>query len=290
MENMKNDGERMGHLADGASPHTTMNHSLDRLQTTFNAGLNRERAINCSNMDSPWLIISPSPLLHCNCPLQASEPSSCTVTGRRCWLTCCVDFGNGHHHSHSSFCHLTIALPDSAPVLNHSIIGSSEHSARNSDMVQHRMRSRRGGTRGGSSRPQTEPNPEPTASSPSYELFHPQRYVLGRYADTRSRRGHALSPGVSHGYFAVHSASFPLPPHPASHSTQFSFCSTLNRPVITATITILFAEDNEQPATQEENSDLWQEEAPKRRNSQDIGKNLLDEGNFALHGKNISGI
>jgi len=34
---------------------------------------------------------------------------------------------------------------------------------------------------------------------------------------------------------------------------------------------------------------MWQEEDPRCKNGQDIGKNLLDEGNFALHGKNIGG-
>lgn len=87
----------------------------------------------------------------------------------------------------------------------------------------------------------------------------------------------------------MHSTSFPFPLHPAPHSTQFRFCSTLNRPVITTTISILFTEDNEQPASQVENSDLQQEEAPRRGNGRDIGKNVLDEGNFSLHGKSISG-
>jgi len=38
-----------------------------------------------------------------------------------------------------------------------------------------------------------------------------------------------------------------------------------------------------------ENFDLQQEEAPRHGNGRDRRKNMLDEGNFSLHGKSISG-
>lgn len=156
-------------------------------------------------------------------------------------------------------------------------------------MVRHRIGIRRGGTRGGSSHPPTKPHPEPTASSPSPELHHPQRHGAGRYPSTKSGRSHARSSGVVHGYFAVHSTNFPLPLHPSPQSTQFKFYSTLNRPVITTTISILFIEDNAQTTSQVDNSNLRQEVSPRCNNCRDTGKNVMDEGFFTLHGKNLDG-
>jgi len=182
METMNTSGERTVQLAIGASPHTTLRHPLDTQQVTVVVGLNRRKVINCLDMDLPQFIVSPSPLHHCNCPLQVFEPNSHTVTGHHCWLICYADFGNGHHHSHSRLCYLTIAQTDptppqnpsvSTPIITPSVISPSNRLARISSMVRHHMRSQRGRTRGDSSRPQTDPHPECSTSSPSLELHHP---------------------------------------------------------------------------------------------------------------------
>ena len=118
-------------------------------------------AIIFPDMDSPHLIVSPSPLLHCSCPPQAPEPSSPKVTGHRCWLASCVDFGNGHHHSHCKFSQLIFSHPIFVSLLNSSTIIPTENLSRNTVMVRHHMRSCREGTQGGSEHLQTMPNLEP---------------------------------------------------------------------------------------------------------------------------------
>jgi len=163
MNTLKTSGERTGHLASGAPPHTILRCPLDTLQATFNGGLKQEKATNCLDMEVPQFIVSPSPLLHCNFPPQAYEPSSRSVTRRHYSLVFCVNFGHGFHHSHSSFCYLTSAKADHAPTHNPSIRAPSiivpslttpsEYLAKDTSMVRHRMRSRRCGTRGGSSCP-----------------------------------------------------------------------------------------------------------------------------------------
>lgn len=239
----------------------------------------------CLEKDSPRHTVFPPPLLHCNCPPQAAEPCSHTVTGGSCWLVSCVDFGNGYHYSHCRLCNLTSAQPSPIPpLLNSSAISPSENLARHSVMVRHHMRSRKGGTRGGCARPQAMPSPEPAAPSPSPKLSYPHSSVLGKYPNTRSGRGGAQFPGGGR-----NTANFPLPPHPAPHSTQFRFCSNLNRPVITATITIVFTEENELQAASAGSTEAQQEEAHRYRNGRGTGKHLLDEEMDALHGKAMGG-
>lgn len=103
-------------------------------------------------------------------------------------------------------------------------------SAPYSIMVRQRLISRRGGSRGGSSRQQVQRRS--TLGSPSSSVEN------ARYPNTRSRRGRA----------GLRSAPFPLPQHHSPHTTLFHFRSTLNQPVITATISISFSEEAIQSA------------------------------------------
>jgi len=57
--------------------------------------------------------------------------------------------------------------------------------------------------------------------------------------------------------------------------------------MITATITILFTEDNEMQVTQAESSEMWQEKTHRRKNGRDIGNNLLEEEKAILHGQTM---
>lgn len=208
-------------------------------------------------MEVPRFIPSVSPLLCCIYSPLAFEPSLRTATSHPYWIVCCVDFGNGFHHSHSSLYFLISAQND--PFAIHipsantpSVIAPpvTDRLASDISLVRDHMRSRRGGTRGGSSHPPIEH----ATSSPSHELHHPPTLGEGRYPNTRHGRDRACSLGFAHGEFSVHSENFPPPLQSAPHSAQFKFCNSLNRLAITTTISIFFSKENTQTVSQVDNS------------------------------------
>lgn len=180
------------------------------------------------------------PLLNSTFPPQAAEPCSRIVTGSRCWLLSCVDVGNGYHFSQTINFNLIPAQNSSAlPLNNHSSDTPSNSSVTIMMRIRHHMRSRRGVGRGRSIHPPAMPSPESSSPSSSPVLSHLHSSFSGRYPDTRNGRGWAQLQGVRRMDAAVHTTNFPLPPHPAPHTTQFLF----HRLVITTTVTITFFEE-----------------------------------------------
>ena len=101
--------------------------------------------------------------------------------------------------------------------------------------LRQRMCFRRGSTRG---------QPLCTPSSPSTESSSGQSsdYYAGRYPNTRSGRGRVVGSG--------HRMDSPAPrfptassPSPTTRTAQFSFNCSLNRPQITALVTVVFREE-----------------------------------------------
>lgn len=150
MVRRRDDDGQAGHLALSNLPKTRVNNPQGTSQAALNAHYSRGRAMPCLTMapdHNPGIL----PLFHCACPPQAAEPTERTSTGRRCWIVCCLDSGNGYHHSQTILC-------NSAPVLQHSdsyvqnspVYSPSTYldsfSAPLSTMVRHRMLSKRGGT------------------------------------------------------------------------------------------------------------------------------------------------
>jgi len=204
----------------------------------------------------------------------------------------CVDLGNGHHYSHSRLCNLTSTQTSPVhPLLNSLAITSTENSAWHSTMarIHHRMRSRRGGSWGGSIRPPETPSHDSVSPSPSPKIPYPHSSVSGRYPDTCSGWGRAQLPRVCRRDVIVHKANFPLPPHPAPQSTQFFFCISLNRPVISATITIVFSDETEPQDASSGSTGAQQQVARRLRNERDSGKHAMDEEMDTLHGKALGG-
>ena len=145
------------------------------------------------------------------------------------------------------------------------------------------MRSRRGGTMGGSSHPLKERS----TSSPSSKLHHPQSFGEGRHHNTRRGRGRARSSGVPLNEFVVHFDNSPPPLQPAPHSAHFRFCSSLNRPVITASISISFSEEITHSASQVDITNLSQEGTHRLNNWRDSGKNVMVDSLFTSLGLNL---
>ena len=155
-----------------------------------------------------------------------------TVTIRRSGQrNFCLDFAAYFHFSRFCLClsssinwnsassSLVPTAPDIAPM----------------PRVRHRMRCRRGSTRR---------QPRRAPSSPSIESTSGQSsdYYLGRYPNTRSGRGRLVASG--------HRMDSPAPgfptassPSPTMHTVQFSFNFSLNRPRITASVTVVFREE-----------------------------------------------
>lgn len=163
-----------------------------RLQEAFNDRSSRDTKAVCFNM-AP---INPSvcPPSFSIFPLQARNPCSRTVTGRRCWLLCCIDFGNGYHYSHSRHCPLNLVQePFVHSRLSFQASNSPELLSRHIAMVRHRTRSRRGGNRGGNARSQvaqsSEPPPPPAPPPPPQANSPPPSSPYRHYPHTCSRRG-----------------------------------------------------------------------------------------------------
>ena len=100
-----------------------------------------------------------SPPLQSYCPLEVVEPSSCTPTGRRCSLWCCIEFLSGHHYSQSFLCHLNLSAASGLTTTSelpslwcHRLASPSTQSAPHPyyttmPRLRHRMRWRRGSRR-----------------------------------------------------------------------------------------------------------------------------------------------
>ena len=101
--------------------------------------------------------------------------------------------------------------------------------------VRHRMHCRRGRTRG-------QPRRAPSNTSTESTSGQSSDYYLGRYPNTRSGRGRLV---VSGHRMDSPTPSFPTvsSPSPTTRTAQFSFNCSLNRPRITALVTVVFREE-----------------------------------------------
>lgn len=155
--------------------------------------------------------------------------------------------------------------------------------------IRHRMRSRCGGTHGGIIFPQASPSSATASPDSSADNPNPLSSLYGCYPDTLSGRGHTRLQGTEGRDTAVHSANFSIPPHPAPHVTQFWFCRTLTRPVITAMVTISFLEEIDLQAPLPEHKDEQNRVAPSNRSISIPGNQQHDDGKATLHGKAVAG-
>lgn len=150
------------------------------------------------------------------------------------------------------------------------------------------MRSRRGGTRGESSCSPTFPSPDSASPASPADNLHPHNFV-GRYPDTRSGRGKAWLHSSGREAATVRTATFPLPPHPAPHTMQFRFHSSLNRPVIIAPVSITITEETKQHVPLDNPTEEANRAGPSSRNRGNNGEPEVDEGRTRRHGKAIVG-
>lgn len=147
------------------------------------------------------------------------------------------------------------------------------------------MCSCRGGTRGGSSRPPVERS----TSSPSPEVHHPHALGEGRHPNSRRGRGWAHSSGDVFDEFAVHSDNSPPPLHPAPLSAHFRFCSSLNRAIITASISISFSKETTLSTSQVNISTSSQEGSLRGNNCKGSGNNVMVDSLLTSPGPNLGG-
>ena len=96
------------------------------------------------------------------------------------------------------------------------------------------MCSKRRGSHGGGIRPPTTPSPKSASPSSSPNISNPHSSFFGWYPDTYSGRRRAQLHGACKRDTDVHASSFSHPPHPAPHTTQFCFHSTIHRLFIIA--------------------------------------------------------
>lgn len=236
------DGGRASHLALSNLPKTRFNNPQGTSQVALNARYSQGRAMSCLTMapdHNPGIL----PLFHCTCPLQVAEPTERTSTGRHCWIVCCLDSGNGYHHSQTIICNSTPVLQHfDSSVQNSHVYSPSAYpdsfSAPLSTMVRHSMLSRRDGTRGGNSR--SEARHRSISDSLTSVAENPH------YPNTRSGWGRAGLHCSGRNEAAVRTAPFPLPLHQVPHTMKFQYCSSLNYPVIIATISISITKEAEQ--------------------------------------------
>lgn len=182
------------------------------------------------------------------------EPSSCTLTGRRCSLRRCIEFLPGHHYSQSVLCHLHLSAASSLTTTSELQSRWCHHPASSttqSDIhpycatmprLRHCMRCRGGNNRGGVARL--------LPSSQSCSLSSSLEHSWGRYPETHSSRGRLVGiPCPS----AQPSTLEPSPQPPprlvpsitsqTPNSTQFHFCCSLDHPHVVATISVSFREE-----------------------------------------------
>lgn len=195
------------------------------------------------------------------CPPACAVPSEHTQTGRRCSILGCLETLLGFHFTQTSFCHLNSCFPSHAADFQRSSLNSDysfclKHSWLCSALIprlRQRMRCRRGTSRGCSSRPR------PSISSPSDSSEEDVDRSL--HLDSGRQRGRSFPPGSSH--FVPTSQPPPPVSQPASpasnfptnpalrHSSQraeFCFNCSLNKPVLTAFITVTICEESPIPA------------------------------------------
>ena len=170
---------------------------------------------------------SRTPLPVSRCYTQSAHlPSARTVTGKRSSLYCCLDFGEDLHLSLTGSCLLaSFELRPHSPLpllllLPSQFAASSESMPR----LRHRMRCRRGSSRNQSRRPPSTPSTssDPPSHSDSHHSPHSDR--------------------ILHSGRRIHSTN-PMPPPTHTQTASFSYNSSLNRPRVTASITVVFQEE-----------------------------------------------
>lgn len=156
-----------------------------------------------------------------------------TVTRMRSGqLNCCVDLSAYLHFSRSHLCLYSFVSWNSAS--SSPLVPTASETAPMPHLRQ-RMRCYRGSTRG-------QPLRAPSSPSTESSSGHCSDYYAGRYPNTRSGRGRVVGSG--------HHMDFPAPrfptassPSPTTRTAQFSFNFSLNRPRITASVTVVFREE-----------------------------------------------
>jgi len=102
-------------------------------------------------------------------------------------------------------------------------------------------------------------------------------------------RGRTQLQGSERRDATVHTTNFPLPLHPTPHTTQFRFRSTLNRPVITATVTITFFEEMDPLAPLPAHNEELNRATPSNRGVCSPGEQQPNDDRATLHGKALVG-
>lgn len=257
MGSLRNVGVRTSQVMNWARIQAHCSRNLNNMQMEINGPSGRDMDTVDIRMAPPVPIVRPP--IRSYCPLQAKLAGSKTTTWKRCWHLSCIDFGNGHHFSHSMLCPVNPAQrpyfcnqspsPTEYPVDLLSVL---------TRMVRHRMRSRYGGSRGGRARPHTAQSSAPP-SPPQDQEDEPQpRPQLRHYSYTRSRRGRGMESRDPLRDFGLHYVISQQSPGSASHTTHFRLHSHLNKPTITAKVTVVFTEeemlDSDQVTSSKEHS------------------------------------
>lgn len=184
-------------------------------------------------------VYAPLPL-KCKCPLVVVESSTHMTIGRRCRILYCTEFKKDNHYSQSLLCNLTLASEPSASDITtvsdcfYSV--PTPHSQSLSPYeVMPRMRCRRGSSKGRMlhSSPSTVSN----SSSPSSNHF------LARYLDTCSGRGRTRVVSSQPLQTCPSATALPSSSQHSSYTTHFTYQCSLDRPLIKATITVMFQEE-----------------------------------------------
>lgn len=248
-------GKWRGHMATHASTQkltTKINGILVLCAGWGNLILIHKMAIS----DYPPLVPPP---LNCNCLLATTKPSLQTTTGRCFQILCCIEIVEGSYFSHNLLCCYRTAasalnlasepwILDSPTPTGHSIplfVPPSPHWPNfdqvNMPSLHHWMRYRRGYSRGRVIPPPLLSLSDSTTSDSSSPLI--TTHFKSRYPATRNGRGHA---GCAQTAIHRHVEDAPQPPAAfgptlqPSHSTQFQFHCTLERPYVIATLSVTF--------------------------------------------------
>lgn len=155
-------------------------------------------------------------------------------------MLCCIDLGTGIHYSQRLICNLTLASEPSEPSASNFRSMSTSHRQPphphiNMPRPRQRMRSKRGSSRG---RLQcSSPSTASESSSPS------SNYLSAYYLATHSGRGHTRTVRPLPLQTRPFASASPSSPQQANHPAQFTYHCTLNRPIITAIIIVMFQEE-----------------------------------------------